>query len=274
VVIFGNGYNSENSSAELFVLDPADGSILKQIDTGVTNCNGLSSPVLIDVDFDDRVDYVFAGDLHGNLWKFDFTSTDYNDWGVAYGTDNDLDGMINFLDGDVPQPVFQGQENGGAYQPITCKPDVMFHCKEDSVEGGYMVIFGTGKYLGSDDIDDTSQQAVYGIWDYGDDLDDTEYLGQFDSGATPQLSNQANTVTLLEQTADDYTVTINVDTDGDGTGDTPMDIFLRVMSDNDPDWTTTTSSDGSSTGCQLSGGLVDCDPNGTGTHPDLAAHGG
>jgi len=49
-------------------------------------------------------------------------------------------------------------------QPITAKPDVMHH----GTEHGYLVLFGTGKFLGEADRADGSQQTIFGIWDYGD----------------------------------------------------------------------------------------------------------
>ena len=64
---------------------------------------------------------------------------------------------------------------------------------------GYIVVFGTGKYLGLSDFNSTQTQTVYGIWDYGDDSDDDEFLGEFNRGGTPVLSNQSNTVSLLMQ---------------------------------------------------------------------------
>ena len=226
VVVFGNGYNSENSSAVLFILDPTDGTLLKRIDTGVTNCNGLSSPALLDADLDEKLDYIYAGDLQGNLWKFDLTSTDYNDWGVAFGDDNNSDGSINFDDGDVPQPLFQARGPAGSVQPITTEPDLMPHCSYPDLPG-FMIVFGTGKYLGADDLDDTSTQAIYGIWDYADDEDDYEYLGSFASGATPQLTNQDDAVTLLQQTFTEYVVDVDIDTNNDGIADDTEEMTFR-----------------------------------------------
>ena len=272
ILIFGNGYNSENSSAVLFILDPADGTLLKRIDTGVTNCNGLSSPALFDDDFDGDVDYIYAGDLRGNLWKFDLTSSDYNDWGVAFGSDNDVDGSINAADGDSPQPLFQAQGPGGTAQPITVEPDFLFHCDPD--RQGMQVVFGTGKYLGEDDISDASTQAVYGIWDYGDDSQDDEYLGTFQSGFSPELSNQPASVTLLQQTATDYTQDIEVDSDGDGTLDSTEEMTIRVLSDNIPDWSVTTTPDGGTSCGDFPGSEVPCDPECTGCAADPLVHAG
>jgi Tfp pilus tip-associated adhesin PilY1 len=271
IAIFGNGYNSQNSSAVLFLLK-TDGTLLKRIDTGVTNCNGLSSPALFDDDFDGDVDYIYAGDLRGNLWKFDLTSSDYNDWGVAFGTDNDLDGSINYDDGDAPQPLFQAQGPGGTVQPITVEPDFLFHC--DPNRQGMMVVFGTGKYLGEADISDTSTQAVYGIWDYGDDDQDSEYLGTFRAGFSPELSNQPSSVTLLQQTATDYTLDVQVDSDGDGTLDSTEEMTLRVLSDNTPDWSVTTTPDGGTSCGDFPSSNFPCDPECSGCAPDPLAHAG
>jgi type IV pilus assembly protein PilY1 len=241
VVIFGNGYNSANGHAVLFILDPATGALLKRIDTGVGTCNGLSTPVAVDVDNNLTVDYVYAGDLKGNLWKFDLSADDHTQWSVAYN------------DGGTPKPLFQTPG-----QPITTKPSVMFHCEKH----GYIVTFGTGTYLGLDDISDTSGQAVYGIWDYGDDEDVSEYVGAFDGSAITG-SNLPVTVSLLQQSVVDERTVNGQD--------------LRTLSDggikdpDDPDymWKTTTDQSGS---CDDNAGTVDCDPNGVGTEPDPVKH--
>jgi Tfp pilus tip-associated adhesin PilY1 len=218
IVIVGNGYNSTSGKAVLIILNASDGTELTRIDTLVGSCNGLSTPVAIDVDYDDQVDYVYAGDLRGNLWKFDLTKPDHNDWTVAYE------------DGATPKPLFQALG-----QPITAKPDVMRH----PTKHGYLVVFGTGKYLGITDFADTSLNTIYGVWDYGDDSDDSEYLGFFNRGsATNKLSNQPPEVTLLAQ---DYvsspetdpnfpffwTVAINGD-----------QLKLRILTNNSPNWET------------------------------------
>jgi len=191
VAIFGNGYSSPNEKAVLFILDAFTGDVVKKIDTGVGGggiCNGLSTPVLIDVDSNQTADYIYAGDLMGNMWKFDISDPSPTNWDVAYR---------NSVSGN-PEPLFTAKDDAGNVQPITSKPDVMRPCTLELP--GYFVIFGTGKYLGYTDFSTTGTQTLYGISDYGDDDDNTEYLGAFNRGSTPQLSNQPNTVTLQEQT--------------------------------------------------------------------------
>jgi type IV pilus assembly protein PilY1 len=179
------------------------------------------------VDYDDKVDYVYAGDLRGNMWKFDLTDSDYNNWEVA------------FYEGADERPLFQAQGPGATTQPITTKPDVMYH----PTNHGYMVIFSTGKYLAESDIADTTVQSFYGIWDYGDDEDDSEYLGSFYRGFGQELTNQPSTVSLLAQEVipsespdpnapDFWTVTINA-----GQPD-EYDLLLRLTTDHDIVWET------------------------------------
>jgi hypothetical protein len=216
IVIFGNGYNSEGGYAKLFILDASNGNVIKTIDTHVGDCNGLSTPTPIDVTNDQTVDYVYAGDLKGNLWKFDLTSGDYANWASAYKSSGGE---------QHPQPLFQAKGPGGSTQPITAKVDVMNHCEKH----GYIVVFGTGQYLGEMDMEDTSIQSLYGIWDYGDDTDDDEYLGSFERGATPELSNQANNVTLLQQILFDWRLEDGVE--------------LRTLTSDIPYWGTVADAD-------------------------------
>lgn len=153
--IFGNGFassgNANHGNAFLYIVDVENGSLIKKIAATLpvngqppaagTSPNGLSGPLLIDQDNDDKVDYVYAGDLLGNMWKFDLSGTGQGDWGVSH-------------------KVFQ------APAPITSVPEVGEH-----PNGGYIVYFGTGKYLEVSDIGATPASApfnaMYGIHDTG-----------------------------------------------------------------------------------------------------------
>ena len=183
-VIVGNGYN--NSKAEtgeivctasstptgcttsltghavlyiLFLQGPASGTWTPgtnfiKIDTGagsLSSPNGLATPLPVDIDGDDVVDYVYAGDLQGNLWKFNLTDSNPANWTVA-------------LSGS---PLFTAKDASNNVQPITSAPVVTPH-----PNGGFMIDFGTGKYLEGADIDPSNfpykTQTLYGIWDKGD----------------------------------------------------------------------------------------------------------
>jgi len=242
VAIFGNGYNSPNHDAVLFIVDVDTGKLIRTIKTQADYaCNGMATPLVIDVNSDDKADYVYAGDLLGNLWKFDLTSTDPQDWDVAY------------KDGSTPKPLFQAKDDYGNPQPITTKPDAMFHC--DSRQHGYIIAFGTGKYLGNSDIKITNQQTLYAVWDYGDDSDNSEYLGSFNRNNTIKLSNQPQSVGLLEQ---------KVEFSGVVNGST-----YRILTDNEIIWKTEDDGDTPPTGTAIYGNPSSTESNHVGWYFDL-----
>lgn len=160
-LILGNGYNSRSEKAVLWIqyLD-GDKEILKipapttqAKDTG----NGLSAPRPVDHDGDGKVDLVYAGDLLGNLWKFDLSSTDSRRWKATMGPfDRRRAAGSESASGLDDKPLFAA----GASQPITAAPVVVGH-----PHGGYMVVFGTGRLFASGDESSTADQYLYGIRD-------------------------------------------------------------------------------------------------------------
>jgi len=151
-VVFGNGYESTNQRAFLYVVNLETGALIKKIDTGVGSAgspNGLAGPVLL-ADDNRTITYAYAGDLQGNLWKFNLTGG-VGSWDSA------------FKDGATSKPLFQARYVSGGVevvQPITSPPEIGKH-----PQGGYLVIFGTGKYFETGDAALTAAQSVYGIWD-------------------------------------------------------------------------------------------------------------
>jgi len=130
--------------------------VIRKINTKAgtaANPNGLATVTPVDINGDFITDYVYAGDLLGNMWKFDLTDTIASNWGVAHGT------------AASPVPLFVAKDSGGTRQPITAKANVGFAANGADL----MVYFGTGKYLeGTDNTTTGSQtQAFYGVIDAG-----------------------------------------------------------------------------------------------------------
>jgi type IV pilus assembly protein PilY1 len=146
-VIISNGINSPNGDAVLLILNLATGAVVKRIDTGVGSDNGLSEPRGWDNDGNGTVDYVYAGDLKGNLWKFDLTGASSAVWGIANG------GL----------PMFVAKDAANNPQPITAG----LALAKDTATGNRWVFFGTGSYLTTPDVTDASTQTVYGLIDSG-----------------------------------------------------------------------------------------------------------
>ncbi|MHB1245191.1 MAG: pilus assembly protein [Sulfuriferula sp.] len=162
--IFGNGYNntaadgnaSTTGHAVLYIVNLETGALIKKIDTkygSTTTPNGLATPTAIDTDGNSTADTVYAGDLAGNMWKFDISNSNPAQWKSA------------FVSGSTPVPLFVAKDSGGARQPITAAPDVSVHPLGSTY--GYMVMFGTGKYLESGDPSNISSQTFYGVQDNG-----------------------------------------------------------------------------------------------------------
>ncbi len=131
--VTGNGYNSTSERAQLFFIDLADGSVDKVIDTGVGSSaapNGLSTPALVDTNYDFIYDYAYAGDLQGNLWKFDLTGNTASSWSLA------LSGT----------PLYTALDTDGNPQAITARPTIIPHS-----DSGYIALFGSGRYFADGD---------------------------------------------------------------------------------------------------------------------------
>ncbi len=161
--VFGNGYNSTAGIAKLFVL-PLEGGLdgwqpgdFTKIDTGegVKSApdvqaglpNGLGTPAIIDVDLNGTADIAYAGDLFGNLYRFDISNSDPTKWKAT--------------------KLFQATYTRGGVttrQPITTQPYVI----KNPTQAGFIVIFGTGSYVTENDGVSTEIQSVYGIWDRGE----------------------------------------------------------------------------------------------------------
>ncbi|NOR71032.1 MAG: hypothetical protein GQ532_15270 [Methylomarinum sp.] len=162
VAVFGNGYNSNLGVAVLYFVDIATGALIKSITTEVGGDNGLSTPIAIDENGDRIVDAIYAGDLLGNMWKFDVTDDDPENWDVAFSS------------GGNPAPLYEAKDSSDVAQPITAKPQVGSH-----PDGGVMVYFGTGQYFETGDniVGNSPQiQSFYGIRDNSSAVDDRSDL--------------------------------------------------------------------------------------------------
>ncbi|HFB66820.1 MAG TPA: pilus assembly protein PilY, partial [Aeromonadales bacterium] len=173
VVIFGNGYNntepdgnvSSTGNAVIYVVDAFTGALIKKFDTGVGTAddplnpgsnrpNGMARVSAVDLDGDFNADYLYAGDLFGNVWKVDVSATSTASWDFAY------------KDGVNPKPFFIAKDSNGDVQPITAGVAVKRHPLKKSQT---IVLFGTGKYM---EVGDSAIPtgggpiySFYGVWD-------------------------------------------------------------------------------------------------------------
>lgn len=149
VAVFGNGYRSANNRAVLYIVRLSDGALIRKFDTGVgsgATPNGLGTPLLVDADKNQTIDYIYAGDMRGNVWKFDVRNTSSGSWQFAYSG----------------QPFFQALTSGGVPQPISAR---LRTAPAPASTTGRMIVFGTGRLWAVNDILDTTTQTFYGLLD-------------------------------------------------------------------------------------------------------------
>jgi type IV pilus assembly protein PilY1 len=142
-VVLGNGINSGSDKAVLLVLNMDDGSVIREIPTDNTTNNGLFAPTGIYAADGKTLVYAYAGDLQGNVWKFDLTSSTPGSWSA--------------------KKIFHAEKTAGTPQPITGG----IASAVDPRTNQRWVFFGTGSFLTSADANDLggSKQSVYGVID-------------------------------------------------------------------------------------------------------------
>ncbi|HFB2403215.1 TPA: PilC family type IV pilus tip adhesin [Neisseria gonorrhoeae] len=131
---------------------------------------GLSSPTLVDKDLDGTVDIAYAGDRGGNMYRFDLSDNDPNKWTV--------------------RTIFQGTK------PITSAPAV------SRLKDKRVVIFGTGSDLTEDDVLNTGEQYIYGIFDDDEGTVNVKVTNGTGGGLLEQtLTKENNTLFLSNNKA-------------------------------------------------------------------------
>jgi type IV pilus assembly protein PilY1 len=157
--VFSNGYDSTDNQAGLFLVQVDNPSNYYFIDTkygSATVPNGLSTPKLVDLNNDRVIDVIYAGDMQGNLWKFDVTSSLASSWKIAQGSVA------------APEPMFVAKDGTGGTakrQPIQAQVGVTG--PPNGVTGDAMVYFGTGRYFVDGDATVTDKHSFYGVLDDG-----------------------------------------------------------------------------------------------------------
>lgn len=168
-VFAGNGFNSTNQQAALYVFRLTDGTLLRKIVTGTASVadNGMGTPALMRNN-NGRVTGAYAADLRGNVWKFNIDGPS-SAWGVAFG------GL----------PFFTARDANSAAQPITSGVTVVRNDDSNDVHRGrWYVLFGTGSDFQTGDASNTQRQTFYGLIDKGQRITGRQELRRRDFSAT------------------------------------------------------------------------------------------
>ncbi|ENW2620972.1 pilus assembly/adherence protein PilC, partial [Neisseria gonorrhoeae] len=172
------GSGDNKTALYVYDLGNGSGSLIKKIEVK-DGKGGLSSPTLVDKDLDGIVDIAYAGDRGGNMYRFDLSSDKPSEWTV--------------------RTIFQGTK------PITSAPAV------SRLADKRVVIFGTGSDLSEEDVLNTDEQYIYGIFD------DDEGTGTVKGTVKVTVQNGTGGG-LLEQVLSEENKTLFLNKRSDGSG--------------------------------------------------------
>ena len=190
----GSGRYSNTGDQALFLLslDKAAGAawvestnyfkiVVPAASTGTAN--SLANPGFILGDLGE-VKTMYAGDLQGQLWKFDFTE--------GLSSANISNNKIIKTTSGVKKPLFTAKTSAGVAQPITIAPLIT-----TAQRSGVMVVFGTGKFIEQTDSSSSGTQSIYSVWD---------------NGGTNATDYGLTRSSLQQQTASETVSTVNITT--------------------------------------------------------------
>lgn len=210
--VFGSGVGSSQGDAGIFVMlvDPVNGPgasgsniTFYYFSTGVGTSASPDSIYYVaasDLDGDHITDYVYAGDSQGNVWRFDLTSTNPAQWGVINANGVSINASSG--GGGSPTPIFTTP----AGQPISTQV-IGAVVANPAGPSRVLVEFGTGLATPMTNVSpttyQTTQQALYGVWDWNFNAWNAHSATQFDSlpnGTTSAPSSPlAGTANLQQQ---------------------------------------------------------------------------
>ena len=154
------GIDSDNNESALYIYDvlgvdvgnttfqrigDAKGTLIRKL-TAPDGKGGLATPTIYDINDDGVADLVYAGDYHGNLYRFDIRDPNPSKWKVK---------KIFTATGPITAP------------PALFKPD--YDANDPRTDHKVIVVFGTGSDIYQNDLTKKDQQAIYGIYDDHDD---------------------------------------------------------------------------------------------------------
>ena len=196
-IIFGNGLGSASGDAGIYVMtvDPTSGAITTYyLSTGQAGTNdGIAYVSPVDMVGDHITDYVYAGDVNGNVWRFDLTSNSPSNWAVT------------------PGPIFKTPVG----QPITSAVTPAFVTNPYTQQTQLMLYFGTGEKFPLTNTSATSYasgtQAFYGVWDWNMTAWNAHSLTQFESLTASQVTSLPGVTSSVLSTSDLQQQTVSID---------------------------------------------------------------
>ena len=200
-VIFGNGYNSQNGTAGIYImLISASGSpkFYYLPTSSAATGNGIASTTSLDIDSDHVVDYIYAGDLLGNVWRFDVTDQNPANWQVSASSP--------LFTTPAGQPITTAL-TVGTLRSTTTLLSLGGSSVSTNAPERVIINFGTGRLIPQTITSPASyasgSQYLYGIWDWDMQAWTTKSPSQpalYLTGSNPIQGPGSSTPNLQQQT--------------------------------------------------------------------------
>jgi type IV pilus assembly protein PilY1 len=240
--IIGNGIGSQAGTAGIYIMligntgtNAGVPTFLYLASGSTVKNNGIVEAASADLDNDHIVDYIYAGDLQGNLWRFDVTSPNTANWGQAY--------RVFTTPGGASQPITT-RVTVGTLQTIattTTAAGAVLSTGSERV----MINFGTGQMTPPTVLNGavyaTGQQYLFGVWDWNmgtagvtgsgwNALNPT--INALSLTATPPAAANISNNTMVAQTITQETPTVTTTTVTNGVTTTSTTTGIRKVSSN------------------------------------------
>ncbi len=199
-VIFGNGLGSASGDAGIYVMtvDQTTGArtfyYLSTSTGSAASPNGIAFASPVDLDGDHMTDYVYAGDLQGNVWRFDLTSNNPSNWAVT------------------PGPLFTAPSG----QPITTAIVAASGAPYPGLGQYLVILFGTGEKFPLTNLNPstyaTGTESLYGVWDWNMSSWNSKSGVQYAALAAGATGLGGANNTIQQANLEAQTVTINAAT--------------------------------------------------------------
>ena len=217
-----SGINTVDGVARIFLINPVDGSVIHQFTTEVgsltdgscsTGCNGISSVTLRDLNGDSKPEYIYAGDLLGNIWAINISSEEKSNWGFEnqISFHPDFPSLVVSRDNSTPEPLHKSLSS----RPVTTKIMVADNTLVNNQDAypNQMVVFGTGQLVATDDLNYSTQEFIQAVWHRHDDTPSEYSDGSFKRRTLEQGSIDGVSVRKISSSSSSQVIyEINEDT--------------------------------------------------------------
>ncbi|MGB5708444.1 MAG: PilC/PilY family type IV pilus protein [Arenicellales bacterium] len=161
--VTGNGVGSQSNKSTIYIINLDNGTPHQLIDVPPDRISGITSVTAADLDDDSFVDRLYAADLSGNVWRFDWMP-ELIRFESFYKTNNSPSPLFSASEKDMETEQSSNQAISSGFE--------IGQLPGKGQDNGIILYFGTGKNFAYSDLPGTDTHlnptnSIYGVWDSG-----------------------------------------------------------------------------------------------------------